>query len=288
MKTILLPTNFSGTARHAAEYAYSLAKQLKADIILCHAETVHAEIPMSGMVAWPLMDTDELIDASTAELQRLKAHLEQNDHTATFRPGISYINEDGKLTDVVNEVLDKQDIDLVIISKHEGGSLSRFLLTDHCRNLIDTTTKPLLIVPPKAKAGKIKKIAFATDFNHIGIASKSIFKLIPFATALNADILLTHIDKEQVYTPEFQRLIDQLMTEISNKADYPHIYYRAVKNNNTVNGLDWLCEHGQIDMLAMTHGPYSFINDILNLSHTQKMAAHIKLPLLVYRHNLLI
>ena len=139
-----------------------------------------------------------------------------------------------------------------------------------------------MIVTPDSPIKQIKKIGFAFDFNHIGKELQSIYEVIAFAKALGADVLLTHIF-EVPQTSSMKLMIDELLTELSNKADYPHIYYRAVTESNTEQGLDWLCEHGHIDILAMNHGPYNFIDDVLNLSHTQKMAAHIAIPLLVYQ-----
>jgi nucleotide-binding universal stress UspA family protein len=281
MKTILISTDFSPNAAHAAAYGYNLAKQVKANILLANAITVPAEVPQSGLIVWPMNEESELTVESTGELQKLKAHLEQNDYSDTFRPGVSYIAEAGKVTDVIEHIADNE-IGLIVIGKHSSDVLSTFLLGNHCSNLIDTVNKPLLMVPEGAPIKQIRKIAFAFDFNHIGKELKSIYELIAFAKPLNADILLTHVYVEQ-QSSSLQLLIDQLLTDLSNKADYPHIYYRALKESNPEKGLDWLCENGHIDILAMNHGPYSFIDDVLNLSHTQKMAAHITIPLLVFQ-----
>ncbi|WP_374950740.1 universal stress protein [Mucilaginibacter sp.] len=281
MKNILISTDFSPNANHAAAYGYNLAKQVKGNILLVNAITIPAEVTQSGMIVWPMNQESELITESTDELQKLKAHLEQNDYSDTFRPSINYLTEAGKVIDVIDHIADKE-IGLVIIGKHSADALSTFLPGNHCSHLIDTANKPLLMVPEHASIKEVKKIAFAFDFNHIGKDLESIYKLIEFAKALHADVLLTHIfDNPQ--SSSMKLMIDQLLTELSNKADYPHIYYRAITESNAEQGLDWLCEHGQIDILAMNHGPYSFIDDVLNLSHTQKMAAHITIPLLVYQ-----
>jgi len=102
------------------------------------------------------------------------------------------------------------------------------------------------------------------------------------ARLLNADILLTHIYDKKDTTPEFQQWIKRFMIELSNKADYPHIYYRLVNSTDTESGLEWLCEHGQIDMLAMVHRSHNFIDSLFRGSQTQKLAGHIPVPLLVF------
>ncbi|TFF38526.1 universal stress protein [Mucilaginibacter psychrotolerans] len=282
MKTILISTDFSPVAAHAAVYGYNLAKQTKANILLAHAITVPAEVPQSGMIVWPMYESEEMSNDSKAELQKLKKHLEENDYSDTFKPAVSYRAEAGKVTDVIAHLAD-EEISMIITGSHSSDGLSTFLLGNHCSNLIDTATKPLLIVPAKAAVRKIKKIAFATDFNQVGKDTKSIYKLIEFAKLMGADILLTHIYTDDHHSPALQLLIDQLMTELSNKANYPQIYYRALKDSKVEKGLTWLCENDQIDILAMNHGPYNFIDDILKLSHTKKMAAHIAIPLLVYQ-----
>lgn len=281
MQTILISTDFSANAAHAAAWGYNLAKQANANILLVNAITIPAELPQPGMIFWQSDDGDQAINNCTDDLQKLKAHLEQNDYSETFRPAVNYIAEWGKVTDVISNVADRE-IGLIVIGKHGSDGLSTFFMGNHCSSLIDTATKPLLMIPPGSAIKQIKKIAFAFDFNHIGKETKSIYEVIVFAKALGADVLLTHIfDVPQ--SSSIKLMIDQLLTELSNKADYPHIYYRAITDSNAEKGLDWLCEHGQIDILAMNHGPYSFIDDVLNLSHTQKMAAHIAIPLLVFQ-----
>jgi nucleotide-binding universal stress UspA family protein len=281
MKTILISTDFSANAAHAAAYGYNLAKQTKANVLLANAVIVPAEMPQSGMIVWPLMEDDVLKDESVSELQKLKAHLEQNDYSDTFRPAVNYVSEDGMVADVVQEAAGKE-IGLIVIGKHANGGIRGFLLGNHCNTLIDTTPKPLLIIPPDAAIKPIKKIAYATDLKKIKKDMAALYELIEIVRHLSADILLTHIYTETNHPRELQLMIDQLMTELSNKANYPHIYYRAIKESKPEDGLNWLCENGHIDILAMNHGPHNFIDDVLNLSHTKKMAAHATVPLLVF------
>jgi len=283
MKTLLIPTDFSDNARHAAEYGYYLAKQMRANVLLCNAVIVPAEMPQTGFTGWLGGESELLMEDSTDELQRLKAHLELIDRTDTFRPQVGYVNDAGRVTDAVNANSAAADVSLVVIGKHGASGWSGFLLANHTNALIDAAKKPLLIVPSQAHLETVKKIAFATDFNKLGKDLKSIYELIALARPLKAEILLTHVYTEKHISSALKPVIDLLMTELSNKANYPHIYYRELENNNIEKGLTWLCEHGQVDILAMNHGSYSVIGDIFNLSHTKKMAAHLSVPLLVFQ-----
>ena len=282
MKKLMITTDFSANARHAAEYGYQLAKQLKAGIFLCNSITIPVDSSMSGMVVWPQMENDVLIDDSVEELKCLKAHLEHTDHTETFRPPVDYLNETGTVRQTVNEAVVNQKIDLIIVGPHHADGLATLLLGNHTNELIEFCIKPVLIIPRAAEFNAIKKIAFAIDFEHPENDLEQIYKLIEFARPLDAEILLTHVDQGEHHFGNYQKCIGNFLTEVSNKANYPKIYYRVVKKDEIETGLDWLCKHGQVDMLAMVHRKHDFLDSILKGSHTKKMAGHITIPLLVF------
>jgi len=164
---------------------------------------------------------------------------------------------------------------------HGNDSLSTFLLGDHCRKMIDKSLKSLLLVPPAVKFVPVKKIAFAIDLEHAENDLEELYKLIPLAKALHAEILITHIHTEQSPVPGFKKWMDQFLQEVSNKADYDNIFYRIVSSKDAEKGLKWLCEHGEVDMLVMLHRQYGFFDSLFSGSHKQHMVSHIAIPLLV-------
>jgi len=281
MKTLLILTDFSKTATHAAMYGYNLAKQIKANVILSNAVIVPAEIPQAGVVVWPMEEYNILMEDSDNELKSLRTDLESKNNVDGFTPAVKIINETGRLTDVVNVIVKEHAVDMVIMGTHAEDGLSTLILGNHIRQMVDRTVKPLLLIPPTAAIAPVKKIAFATDFKQPEKDLQSIYNLVPFARLLNAEILITHVNREKYQPADFQHWLRQFLMDLSNKADYPHIYYRIIKDSNTESGLDWLCKYGYIDMLAMVHRPHSFFDRLLKGSHTQKMASHITIPLLV-------
>jgi nucleotide-binding universal stress UspA family protein len=282
MKKFLFPTDFSANAKHALDYGYGLAKKVKANIIICNAITELAEIPQAGMVPWPAEEYDLLSNGSNDELQKLKAGLEGKAETTGFNPSITCGRGTGTVPEVINQFGTGKEVELVIIGTHGSSGLSTLLLGNHSRKMIDETSRPLLLIPPAAAIAPIKKIAFATDFANPADDLECLQQLVQLARPLNADILLTYIYDKDWRGVTFQHLIDQFMTKVADNVDYPHIYYREVKSILPVYGLDWLCEHGGIDILAMVHRDHNFIDSLFRGSHTQKMAGHISIPLLVF------
>jgi nucleotide-binding universal stress UspA family protein len=281
MKNVLIATDFSGESKHAARYGYALACQIKSNMILCNAMIVPAEIPQAGLIMWPVNEYDLLLDDSQKELERLKRNLEASGTGPGFKPLITHISEAGSVNNVVNGIVAHHEAELVIIGTHRHNGINEILLNNHASILIDNLSKPLLLISAEAEFKPIKKIAFATDFQNIDKDLLAIYQLIPLAKKLGAEILLTHITKEKYESDEHQQLLSRMLVDLSNKADYPYIYYRLIRNQNAEAGLDWACQHDQVDMLAMVHRHCGFFYKLFNRSHAQKMARHIHIPLLV-------
>lgn len=281
MKKLLIATNFSPAGNHAAEYGYVLAKQLKARIILCNAFVFPAEMPEAGTVVWPAVDYEDIFKESHNELKKLKAYLESK-YTGGYDPLMSLTTGSSKVTEIINITVAETKVDIVLIGTHSSDGLTTFLLGDHGRQIIDESIKPLILIPREAHVGAIKKIAYATDFEHPQDDLAAIYELIDLARLLNAEILIAHVINEKTHSPTIQKWLDNLLTDLSNKANYPKIYYRFIKNRDPESGLSWLSEHGGIDILAMSHRRHNFLDSILHGSHTQKMAHNINIPLLVF------
>jgi len=281
MKKILIATDFSANAAHAAKYGYVIASQIKADMILCNAFIVPAEMPQAGTLVWPQFEYDELLEGSTSELKRLKEQLEHNNDESSFKPHINCTSEVGAVADVIAEITGKTDVELTILGTHGASKLDTLLVGNHSRRMINDTKGPLLLVPESATVKPIKKVAFATDLEHPERDLNAIYDLIPLLKKLKAELLLTHIYNGDDPTYKFKQHIQQLLVELSNKANYPNIFYRIVHSNKAERGLDWLCDHGHVDILAMIHRKHDLLDKMLIGSHTQKMANHIHIPLLV-------
>jgi len=283
MKTILVPTDFSAPADNAARYALHLARQMHTNLELCNAMKIPIETPVAAQVAWPLEDYSAIKNPVTDELSFLSERLEQEDRAATgpqsYHPIVSYTSEIGPVKDVVRNIVDERKIGLVVMGMSGSGGLSRFVLGSSSRDMIDIASFPVLLIPSHAPFKRINKIAFATDLSKGDI--EVIHSLASFAYYFNAEILITHVTNKKFEKNEERKKINAFLSEVTDKANYPKIYYRHIKSINVDHGLDWLYEHGQIDMLAMVHRPHHFLSKLINGSHTQNMARHITIPLLV-------
>ena len=282
MKNLLVLTDFSKPAKHAAAYAYSLAKQIQANMILCNVVIVPAEVPQAGLIVWPLEESDVLLKESEVELKKLKMQLEKMGDNQIPNVEVSLRSDPGNLLDVVRDISAQTKIDFVIMATH-GAGFSGLLMGNHSRSLIDDIGAPLFVIPAMAKIAPIRKIAFATDFEDPDNEMRFIRELIVLASLLKAELFITHVYKENEASPEFYKSVQQIMLNISCENDYPKIYYKAIKNVNKKQGLDWLMIHGDMDLLVMVHHSQGFLDRMIRGSLTQKLAGGLTIPLLVFK-----
>jgi nucleotide-binding universal stress UspA family protein len=281
MKTIAVLTDFSERADNAALYALHFAQLIHADILLYNSFFVASADPLSAQIAWTLQSIDELRHDSDKGLIVLAAQLKKklSSSTEAFKPAIECKYHEGNLTAHLDELLADRDIVLLIMGAHEKGMAS-LMTSNHMRELLDKALIPLLIVPEHQVFKPIHKIAFATDLDNGDIGF--IHSLSTLAKYFDAEILIMHATEEDYNDQEDQNNVDEFLRQITNTIDYDKIYYRPIKNMDINKALDWISQYGQIEMLVMVHRHKSFLERVFTRSNTQRMAAHISLPLLVY------
>jgi nucleotide-binding universal stress UspA family protein len=284
MKTIVVPTDLSPAANNAARYAMHFAKGIKANINLCNALLVPMDAPMAGTIVWPIEDYDSLKASVDEELKTLAHKLEHREQelsvTDTYHPSVNWTSEIGLVTDVIRNMVSNNKANMVIMGMSGASDISDFFLGSNSRDIIDRACFPVLLIPRAFVFNNIKKIAFATDLSDSDI--EIIHSLAGIARCFNAEILISHITDNKYEELGSQLAADKFLSAVSAKVNYPRIYYRHVKSMNVDHGLDWLGEHSMIDMLVMVHRPHDILDRIFKGSHTQKLAKHIPIPLLVF------
>lgn len=287
MKTILVPTDFSGPAKNAAGYAAHLAGYIKAGITLCNAIRVPSETFMAGQVAWPLEDYDALKAEAVQQLDQLATVLKQESQYNAGGPvngAIEIRTNIGDVTDTVRNIVDERKNTMVVMGMSGSGALSRFFLGSNTQDMIEKANFPVLLIPPHVQFHPVKKIAFATDLNPGDI--ELIHAVASLAAHFNAEILIAHVTGDKFEDEADKRKADDFLNEVTCKANYPKIYYRHIKSMDVTQGLEWLSEHGLIDMLVMVHRRADTIAQIFGSSYTQKLSHHIDVPLLVLPESL--
>jgi nucleotide-binding universal stress UspA family protein len=282
MKTILVPLDFSGPSENAARYALHLAKFIKANILLCHAVYIPVEVPTESFGSWPGYDTDTLKEEGIQDLEKVARKLRDREADysvlGNFQPEITCTAECGAPVDVIKQIAQRSKISMIVMGMTGAGPAARLLFGSISRKMIDQTTFPLILVPEGLTFDKIKKICFATDLADDDI--NSIHAIAGLAKYLDADLLVAHAWDGNSGGESHQRMLNNFINDVTCKINYDKLYFRQVGKSSIDKGLEWLIEHGLIDLFVMVHREKGLFASLF-ISHTHVVANHLHVPLLV-------
>jgi nucleotide-binding universal stress UspA family protein len=284
MKTIAVLIDFSTRSEHAAEYALHLAKKIKANILLFNAFMIPADMAMAATLAWPVDEYKEIKSDSKKSLQnlcdKLKHHIKEGPVTGTFTPEITCRSEEGPVENTLPLLEQNQNIFLLVAGTHGADAISTFALGNNCRELIDDTKLPLLLIPENAPIENIDKIVFATDLDPNDI--KYINAVTGLANEFSAHIIIGNVNAEVSVDIDHNMAENAFMQQMVLNVSYRRISYRNFPNQNVKRGLVWVLENEKPDMMVMVHRKNSLFDLLFKSSVTKKIADKTTVPLLVY------
>ncbi len=288
MKTILIPTDFSESAQNAAYYALHLAKVLKANLTLCHAFIVPSEVA-TEYVDWPLYEYSEIKDSTVKQLSLFADKLKvQFKHDADTKlsplPEIYCESEVGTVSDMIDKLIKDPKQTMIVLGMVGMNAVIRFIFGSTSSHLINHARVPILLIPSKTKFVSIKRIAFATDFNNDDI--EVIRSLAGFAGRYDAELVITNVKDEWEDNKEHQQKERLFLCKLIAEIDYSQLLIKHIASVDIDDGLELLSSKHQIDMMVMVHKKVSVLDHLLKGSHSQTLAKHIKIPLMVIPENL--
>src|SRR4051794_39044013 len=164
MKTILIPVDYSETAKNAAYYALSFAKQLGSDrIILYNAFQPPMPADSIGITTdgnfntLGLYDVEGLSESNKVHLDRLKKEI-----SATYNGNITVetFSEYNTLREGIAAICRSQDVAMIVMGISEADKLTETLVGSNSLDVARHTTTPVIIVPHDATYKPIQQILF--------------------------------------------------------------------------------------------------------------------------------
>ncbi|MGM9477208.1 universal stress protein [Pedobacter sp. GSP4] len=277
MKKILVPVDFSATAENAADYATDLAHGIGARVELLNIFQVPEFSPVAASLVWPIEEYKLIEDNAKKALGKMVERVEEKYKKAHHEPGFKaevfgrLIR--GEVGEEVGKYFTEGKMNLVVTGLNHADNLTKMFMGSAARKIIGQEI-PVLLVPAGYRFKKPKKIAFATDFSHSDVPV--LCALAEFAKPFSADILIMHTGHS---ASDLNQSAD-FLNRIADRVNYRHIYHRYVNSQGIKEGLDWIVENGQIDILAMVHRKHDFFYRLFNGSYTMNMSDHIPIPLL--------
>jgi nucleotide-binding universal stress UspA family protein len=273
MQTILVPTDFSPTARNSGVYAAHLAKYLGAKkLVLYNAYSM----PLATEMSWAILQTEELQKASEASLEEFKNMMQ-----SFCGPGIEVqtISDFGFLQERLARIADDVKADLIVMGITGGGKLEEVLVGSNTTHIIHHTHVPVLIVPPDALWKEVKKIGWACDYKEVmkSTPAESIKNMIG---EFHASLVVVHNDPNpKAFDPDMFHnnvMVGELFSHLKPE------FVREEKEH-IIEAIDDFVKTYSIDMLLVIPKKHSWIDSVFRRSNTTRLAYHSHIPLLCIR-----
>ncbi len=289
IRKIVILTDFSENATHAAFYACGLAKNMGApSIVLLHTfnpaallspndmSSLLAPIEATGVFTnyeWAAEQITILKKEKLEELNRLKATL-----LPLLQPDleIQCIVETGSLNDVVNQMNDVEKIDLVVMGIKGRSGLEKMLIGSNAIKAIEHLRCPLLIVPLLARLEPPQTILLASDLRNLNPLAQSQLDTILESVATKLIVLNiipedADIGSIKKKLAPFQQLFIRYTPEFHFKTNERDELEMAIHN--------FAIEH-QASLIISLHHTRNFFQSLFQKSVTRELAWHSTLPLL--------
>jgi len=186
-KNILLATDFSEVSKKAVPYAVAIANRYASKIYFAHVLPRKARTPIP-------------IEPLPAELdrERVSAEVEMEIFLQNALVNVPHnvLLENGPIWDALSDLIQRDEIDLLVLGTHGRGGLKKVILGSVAEELFRLAPCPVLTVGPAvpaepAGAKVFRRILFATDFGPASL--HALQYAISLATESNARLILLHV-----------------------------------------------------------------------------------------------
>lgn len=278
MKTILVPTDFSKNALQALDYAIALAKIEKATIILVNAWQI--VYPASDIAVSKEFTEKQLKEAHLSAFAQLKA---LSLKVKASHVPCNFFDKQGTLIKVILDLIEKHDIDLIIMGTKGAKGLKELFLRTNTAQIMQKVNCPIIIVPKGTIFKGLKRIAYATNYQKSDIiALKQVVELARF---LNAEITLLHVADEHYSPEEAESILNLFAEKVRNKLHYEHITYHILHGNDAKKQLDEYVTRKRADLVVISAPERKLLDHWFSRNIAKIMAYHTKMPLMVFHHK---
>jgi len=266
MKKILVPTDFSPTAKNALTYAAHLGKALDMKIHLLHSYELMRK---TGMI---LSIERHIVGEAQKDIAEESARaiaLSGINTTTNLRKGYN--------DEVIASEAKKMASDLIIMGTKGASGMKEVFLGSNTVRAIKYTEAPIMVVPDEAEYQPIKKILLAADSDFFS-NTEAIKPLNFLLEQTGAQLIVLHVEggeKKPSSTP-----FGLLLTEHFGEGNYE--FYEIHKSDIGRAIMDFSYKINA-DVLCMIHHYRNFLDRIFHTSTTFKTAFHTDIPLLVLK-----
>jgi len=274
IKNIIVPTDFSVTARNAFHYARQLAENLQATLTLVHVNEYF--LPSQESTVSPIADL-EINQVSVEAMDAFIAEDESEDGSVMVKSQVKVKVLRGDTVGNLLELSNNPQTDLIVmgatgiqdfISKIIGNISLQVARNAHC---------PVMLIPRDVRWSQINTILYASNFDTV--TAPLIQQITDFGRALRASVHFVHVsDGHEIDQKVIQSISDAVIS--SDGPEFP-FQVHAVQGDNILDELQTYAEAHQIDLMAFVSIHHSFWQNMMYKTMIQDLSLSSDKPILI-------
>lgn len=273
---MLIPTDFSENATKAIDYAFSILGKAAERIILLHVISDLRSLEDKGI------SLDEAMDAiraqqMNAELERLRAGFPD------LLGRVSHKIVVGKLSERLTEILEKIDIDLIVMGTKGMSDDADSFFGSNTSRVISELPLPVLVVPKETPLLPPQHILFTTDLE-LDAPPKGIGILEEIQRRYKSNVDVLHI--EEPNKGKLESAHDRVEREVS----FSHVglgshEVNVLQAEDKEECIRKYVADKSMDMVVMTTRNGGLFHRLFHRSLTKSMVLHSHTPVLVLKEH---
>jgi nucleotide-binding universal stress UspA family protein len=269
MKPILIATDYSPAALHAADYAAQLALATHTPLILFHSWSLPALDGGVVVGAFPVADFEKTAqEAIENEANRIEKK---------WGIKVTSIQSVGFAVEEIENCCRACDVGLVVMGMRQTDSIER-AFGSVVTAFIKRDAFPLLVIPEKVKFKLPEKILLAADLNKKS-EWKELDLLKELSTAFYSGIHILNVVPQELHA------VVTMGNETGHKLEttlkkYPHSWHYE-EAGDIVDGIYKTANEITAQWIAVVHRHLNWLQRIFNRSTTRQLAFATNIPLLI-------
>ncbi len=275
MNKILLPTDFSETARNALEYALNF---FKGESCTFYFLSIYTTGKYTTGDLWQASGEESVYDSlllnNKIKLDVLIDQLEQEYQDKKYKfKGIADYDE---FTDAINQVVELNKIDFIVMGTEGTKGVKEVVFGTHTQKVIRKVDCPILVVPKGIVFKGFKKLLLTLDYDYK--FNPSVIKpLIRLMAKHKVSLDILRMKKENANSDDLEE--EEKKIARSFKGTNPKIH--MISKVHTVDAINSLIKTMGIDMHIISAKKELFLDRVLFGSSVSNIINRSQIPLLV-------
>jgi nucleotide-binding universal stress UspA family protein len=276
MKKILVPCDFSDTAKEAFKFAVNIAEKNKSEIhvlyVVDSSFVSNATSELSHVATFNGVFIQRLEEQFNEKFTKMKGEYASDDMHITFKLDI------GSLTQSIQTYIPEKKIDLVIMGTHGASGLKEFFIGSNTEKIVRYANVPVVAVPLGSQFDSIQDIILPVDPNHR--ATNFIHEVKAIQNFFQAKVQLLWINTPHIFKSDAEAMED--LQEFAEDHHF-HDYKLNVRSDHSEQeGILHFAREIKAGLIFMpTHSRKGLVHWLTG-SITENVVNHVQCPVWTY------